>query len=40
MATKNQPTTSRQFSDFEGDIIEGLLSGKPLGGRDGVLTEL
>lgn len=40
MATKNQPTTSRQFSDFEGDIIEGLLSGKPLGGRDGVLTDL
>lgn len=40
MASKKQPTTSRQFSDFESDIIEGLLSGKPLGGRDGVLTDL
>jgi transposase-like protein len=40
MATKKQSTKSRQFSDFEGDIIEGLLSGKPLGGRDGVLTDL
>ncbi len=40
MATKKQVTPNRQFSDFESDIIEGLLSGKPLGGRDGVLTDL
>lgn len=40
MATKKQSPTPRQFSDFEGEIIEGLLSGKSLGGRDGVLTDL
>jgi len=40
VATKKQATTDRRFSDFESDIIEGLLSGKPLGGRDGVFTNL
>jgi len=40
MTTNKQFNTDRQFSDFESDIIEGLLSGKPLGGRDGVLTGL
>lgn len=28
------------FADFESDIISGLLSGKPLSGTDGVLTDL
>ncbi|WP_020569757.1 IS256 family transposase [Neolewinella persica] len=28
------------FADFESDIIAGLMSGKPLSGTEGVLTEL
>lgn len=42
MATnKSTPATpDKVFADFESDIVEGLLSGKPLGGRDGVLTDL
>lgn len=28
------------FADFESDIITGLMSGKPLGGTGGVLTDL
>jgi len=28
------------FADFESDIITGLMSGKPLGGTEGVLTDL
>lgn len=30
----------KTFADFESDIITGLMSGKPLGGTEGVLTGL
>jgi|GEM_PF-6935697 hypothetical protein len=40
MASTRSSTSARQFSDFESEIIEGLLSDKALGGRDGVFTDL
>jgi len=41
MAQSNTPPASKaNFSDFEQDIIQGLLSGKPLAGKDGVLADL
>ena len=33
-------TNGKVFADFEADIVAGLLSGKPLSGTEGVLTEL
>lgn len=40
MATKKEDTSPRKFADFEDDIVQGLLSGKPLSGKGGVLAKL
>lgn len=40
MATKKQDISPRDFADFETDIVQGLLSGKKLSGKDGVLANL
>lgn len=41
MKSNNSPKSLKDnFSDYEQEIISGLMSGKPLGGKDGVLTNL
>lgn len=40
MANKKTPPSDQVFADFEADILSSLMAGKPLGGTDGVLTEL
>ena len=40
MANKKTPPSDQVFTDFEADILSSLVAGKPLGGTDGVLTEL
>lgn len=40
MKKPDKKNEKNEFGDFEGEIIRGLLSGKPLSGKDGVLTGL
>ena len=41
MAKSHTPKSeTRDFSDFEQEIVQGLLSGQPLAGKDGVLAGL
>lgn len=40
MKKPDKKDEKHEFGDFEREIIQGLLSGKPLGGKDGVLTDL
>lgn len=40
MANKKSRSDKKVFADFEADIIAGILSGQPLGGTQGVLTDL
>lgn len=40
MKRPDKQVEGRAFGDFEQEIISGLLSGKPLGGKGGVLTDL
>lgn len=38
--SKSSQSETTDFSDFEQEIIQGLMSGKPLAGKDGVLAGL
>jgi putative transposase len=40
MANKDKTSPNKVFADFESDILAGILAGKPLGGTEGVLTNL
>jgi putative transposase len=40
MATKDKTSPNKVFADFESDILAGPIAGKPLGGTEGVLTNL
>ena len=40
MKNPDKKQDGREFGDFEREIISGLLNGKPLGGKDGILTDL
>ncbi len=40
MATKKQDSSPRDFANLEQDIVQGLLSGESLSGKDGVLANL
>ncbi|MFK8161298.1 MAG: IS256 family transposase [Lewinella sp.] len=40
MAKKKDTSSDKVFADFESDILAGIMAGKPLGGTEGVLTNL